>query len=69
MQVKSLEKMEKIVSRNRYLKWDGWTVLNAFPSDRGSTSKDGVLINGKWHIQNRYEPNENGWNIPDKLVR
>lgn len=69
MQVTSLEKMEQIVKKNRSLKWDGWTVVNAFPSEKGRTSKDGVYINGIWHIQRRYEANEAGWNIPDKLVR
>ena len=27
MLINSLEKMEQIVSKNRSLKWDGWTVV------------------------------------------
>lgn len=69
MQVTSLEQMEKIVKRNKFLKWDGWDVVNAFPSEKGRTSKDGAYINGIWHIQRRYTVDERGWNIPDKLVR
>lgn len=69
MNIKSLEKMEEIVRKNRFLRWDGWTVVNAFPNDRGATMPNGIRIDGRWHIQYRYEPNENGWNIPDKLVR
>lgn len=69
MIVKSLEQMEQIVNNNRNLTWDGWTVVNKFPSDRGSTSKDGVRDKGSWYIVRRYEPNENGWDIPNKLVR
>jgi len=61
--------MEKIVKKNRALRWDGWTVTNVFPSDRGSTSKSGIFVNGRWHIQHRFEPNENGWDIPQKFVR
>lgn len=69
MQIKSLEQMETVVKRNKFLSWDGWTVVNAFPSEKGRTAKDGAYINGVWHISRRFEPNENGWNIPDKLVR
>lgn len=69
MIVKSLEQMEQIVKNNRNLSWDGWTVVNQFKSDRAATSKDGVRINGTWYIHHRYEPNENGWDIPNKLVR
>lgn len=69
MQVTSLEQMEKIVSRNKFLKWDGWTVVNFFQSDKGRTSKDGAYIDGKWHIVKRFEPSMAGWSIPDKLVR
>lgn len=69
MQVTSLEQMEKIVKRNKFLNWDGWEVVNSFPSEKGRTSKDGAYINGIWHIQRRYTADERGWNIPDKLVR
>ncbi len=69
MQVTSLEQMEKIVSKNRLLKWDGWTVVNVFASEKGRTAKDGAYINGVWHIARRFECTELGWNIPDKLVR
>lgn len=69
MQVTSLEQMEKIVSRNRYLRWDGWTVVNSYPSLNGWSKTNGAFSNGKWYQENRYEPNENGWDIPNKLVR
>ena len=69
MQVTSLEKMEAIVKKNRFLSWDGWTVVNSFPSEKARTAVNGAYVNGTWHLQNRYEPTETGWNIPDKLVR
>lgn len=68
MQIKSLEKMEEIVKKNKSLQWDGWTVVSSYPSDKGRTSKFGAYINGKWHLQARYTPSKNGWDIPDKLV-
>jgi hypothetical protein len=68
MQIKSLEKMESIVKNNKDLSWDGWTVINSYLSEKGRTSKFGAYINGKWHIQNRFTPSTNGWDIPDKFV-
>ncbi len=60
--------MEKIVSSNKNLYWDGWTVVNRFQSDKGRTSKNGVLVNSKWHLQQRFVPDRNGWDIPQKFV-
>lgn len=68
-QIKSLDEMERVVSRNRMLSWDGWTVLHTFESVTGWRSNEGVLIKGKWHIQRRFSVDEEGWNIPNKLVR
>jgi hypothetical protein len=68
MQIKSLEKMEKIVSNNKILQWDGWTVVNSYPSEKGRTSQHGAFVDNKWHLQRRYVPSENGWDIPDKFV-
>jgi hypothetical protein len=67
--IRSVEEMEKIVSQNKFLFWDGWTVVNSFPSDKARTSKYGAYVNGKWHLQKRFVPTSKGWDIPDKLVR
>jgi hypothetical protein len=68
-QIKSLPEMEKIVSRNKMLGWDGWTVLHTFASPTGWRSKEGVRINEVWHIQRRFDVGAEGWDIPPKLVR
>ena len=68
-QIKSLETMEKIVSQNRSLSWDGWTVLNTYQNPVGWKDANGVFIKGKWFTQKRYEPGNDGWNIPNKFVR
>lgn len=67
MVIKSLEEMEAFVIKNKGFGWDGWTVVRHYPSDKARTSKDGVCIKGKWYIQQRFEPSENGWNIPEKI--
>lgn len=68
MIINTLEQMEKIVSSNKSLSWDGWTVVNSYPSEKGRTSKNGALINSKWHLQSRFTPDRKGWNIPSKFV-
>ena len=68
MQIKSLEQMEKIVSSNKSLHWDGWTVVNSYPSEKGRTSSQGAFVSGKWHLQRRFVPSQTGWEIPDKFV-
>jgi len=69
MQINSLSKMEKIVSSNRALWWNGWDVMHSYPSDNGRTSKYGAFIKGKWHIVRKFEVTATGWDIPDKFVR
>jgi hypothetical protein len=69
MKVTSLEKMEAIVAKNKNLSWNGWTVLESLPNATAWTKPNGAFINGSWHIQNRFEPTERGWDIPGRFVR
>ena len=68
MIITSLEKMESIVKSNKNLFWDGWTVVKRVPANNGTTSKDGVYINGRWYLQTTFELTEAGWDIPKKLL-
>jgi hypothetical protein len=68
MQIKSLDKMETIVKNNKTLVWDGWTVVNSYPSEKGITSSQGAFVDGKWHLQRRFVLSRDGWDIPDKFV-
>jgi len=69
MLIKSLEQMETIVAQNKVLSWDGWTVLERYPSDKGRTSDRGVYQNGIWHLQKMFAPTRDGWEVPSKYVR
>jgi hypothetical protein len=69
MNVSSLDKMEEIVTTNKSLSWDGWTVLESKADDAAWMKVNAAFIKNKWHRVNRYEPNENGWTIPDRLVK
>jgi hypothetical protein len=68
MKITSLETMEEIVTKNKSLFWDGWTVVNSYISEKGRTSNQGAFKNGKWHLQKRFVPTTSGWDIPDKFV-
>ena len=68
MYIRSLEQMEQIVGSVKFLHWDGWTVVQTFPSDKARTSKNGIYRKGRWYLQKRFEPGKDGWNIPDKIV-
>ena len=67
--ISSLEKMEKVVSQNNMLSWDGWDVVEMIRSDRGFTSKDGILKNNSWYLKKTFILSRNGWEIPEKYVR
>jgi hypothetical protein len=69
MLINSLEKMEQIVENNKALSWDGWTVVENDTKNNGLTSNSGAYINGRWVVQNRYEPSSSGWEIPGKYLR
>lgn len=69
MKIQTLEQMESIVSANKNLFWDGWTVIENYFSEKGRTSKQGAFVNGKWSIQKRYVPTTDGWEIPNKFMR
>jgi hypothetical protein len=68
MQITSLDQMESIVANNKSLSWDGWTVLHTKQDTTAWSKTNGVFKNSLWHVQNRYEPIENGWNLPLKLA-
>ena len=69
MKITSLEKMENIVENNGSLSWDGWTVVESKVDPNGWSNVKGSFINDQWHMQNRFEPTEQGWNIPNKFMR
>jgi len=66
MIIKSINTMDKIVSRNKNLVWEGWDVVDLKESDIAKTSPKGIRIKDKWYLHKRYSPNRNGWDIPNK---
>lgn len=66
MIIKSLNTMEKIVSKNKNLKWRGWDVIDLKESHLAKTSANGIRINDKWFLHKVYSPNRDGWDIPNK---
>ena len=69
MLIKSLEEMEAIVENNKALSWDGWTVVERTMSNAAWMQPNAQFVNGKWFAINKYFVNQDGWNIPSKLVK
>jgi hypothetical protein len=68
MKINSLETMEKIVSKNSNLFWEGWSVCTYLEED-GLYSSEGVYKEGQWIKKKTFEYAFNGWNIPDRFVK
>ena len=69
MLIESLEKMEIIVENNKFLSWDGYTVVELKKSDMAWMKPNAKFINGEWYIANRFDVNKDGWNVPANLVK
>lgn len=68
MLIKSLEQMEQVVSKNRYLSWDGWDVIQSFKNPTGWMHTNGAFVKGRWYTLKRYRLSKKGWEIPNKLL-
>lgn len=67
MLVNNMEEMEKIVSKNSNLSWDGWNVVHLKQDDYAEFSSNGFFdkISGRWYRKNIYSCGNDGWEIPD----
>ena len=66
MFIRSLNTMEKIISKNSNLLWSSWDVIDLKESDIAKTSPMGIRVKDKWYIHKVYSPCRNGWDIPNK---
>lgn len=66
MNIKNLEKMEKIVKKYPNLHWVGWDIADRKRTEAGRTAINGVRVDGQWYVQNMYRVNRNGWDIPNR---
>ena len=67
-QIKSLEKMEKIVSKSKSLSWDGWNVVELIKNPGAMFKPNAARINGVWYIKNIFIVDQDGWRIPSKYA-
>jgi hypothetical protein len=68
MQVISVEAMEKIVSKNRSLSWDGWNVIELIPNSKAMLKANGSKVRGVWYIKTTFIIEHDGWKIPSKYA-
>jgi hypothetical protein len=66
MIIKTLEHMEKIVTKHKELKWVGWDVVERKRSDLGRTSPNGIRVKDIWYLQKTFNLDRQGWDIPNK---
>jgi hypothetical protein len=66
--IKSLEKMESIVSKNKSLSWDGWNVVELVRSPSAVYKTNGARVNGVWYIKNIFSLDQDGWKVPSKYT-
>lgn len=66
------EAAHKFVEKNKQnnVFWDGYTIVQWFPSNNGYMQENGLFRNNKWGYSNRYELTSKGtWEISDKYVK
>jgi len=66
MIINKLEKMEKIVEKNKNLHWLGWNVADRRRTEAGRTAVNGVRVDSVWYVQTIYQLTNTGWDIPNK---
>lgn len=66
MNITTLDQMEKIVSTNSNLRWDGWNVIHLLKSKTAIYKTNGAFVNGNWYIKTIYAPDQSGWKINQK---
>jgi hypothetical protein len=69
MIIKDLKEMEKIVSKNSSLSWEGWNVIELVKSNSAMFNSNGSFVNGLWYFKKVFSPNRDGWSIPSKYKR
>ena len=65
------ETAHKFVEKNKdkNIFWDGYTIVQWFPSNNGYVQPNGMFRNGKWGYSNRYNLTPQGtWEISDKYA-
>jgi hypothetical protein len=68
MLIRSLEKMEIIVSKNKSLSWDGWNVVELVKNPSAAYKNNGVRIDKVWYIKNIFTIEHDGWKVPNRYA-
>lgn len=61
--------MEKIVSKNKSLSWEGWNVVELIRSPAAWLKPNAAFIKGSWYYKNVFTVGPDGWSIPSKYMR
>jgi hypothetical protein len=69
MMMNNVEKMEKLVETNKSFYWEGWDLVHIQENPDGYMRNDGVFKDGKWYTKKIFKLENNGWNIPDRILK
>jgi len=70
MIIQTMNEAEKFVKDHPNFSWDGWDIVYLIQDDYAEYLSVGVYNKeeNKWYKKSRY-PYDNGWNIPDPVIR
>lgn len=63
------DKAHAVVNGNRFLEWDGYTIVTWRKDPRGYSDRRGEFRNGSWGLAFRYPVSDKGtWSVPASYV-
>lgn len=71
MIIQTIEEAEKFVNNTKNFKWDGWNIIHIIQDDYAEYLPVGFFNqeDRKWYKKTVYYCGENGWEIPDAVIK
>ena len=71
MIIRTIEEAEEFVRNSPKFDWDGWDIVYVVQDDYAEFLSVGFLnkADNKWYKRVVYACGENGWEIPDSVIR
>lgn len=63
------EQAHAVVENNRFLRWEGWDIVDFKYDAAAEYDKRGSRYNGRWGFEKRFTPDRDGWKVPKRYVR
>jgi hypothetical protein len=63
------EQAHLVVQNNKFLRWDGWDIVDFKADSSAEFDKNGVRFKNRWGFEKRFTPDHEGWKVPKRYVR